>query len=88
MEAIDGKISLVTEIISILLDILIHPNLCAGSGRGKRGGIRTIYFYHAGLGAIYLLTAYAKADRDDLNPADKKALSRLVAVIKKEGTKN
>ena len=60
---------------------------CAGSGRGKRGGIRTIYFYHAGLGAIYLLTAYAKADRDDLNPADKKALSRLVAAIKKEGTK-
>ncbi len=30
-----------------------------GSGRGKRGGIRTIYFYHAGPDAIYLLTAYA-----------------------------
>ncbi len=59
----------------------------AGSGRGKRGGIRTIYFYYAGLGAIYLLTAYAKADRNDLSPADKKALSRLVAAIKKEGTK-
>ena len=24
----------------------------AGSGRGKRGGIRTIYFYHAGPEAI------------------------------------
>ena len=28
-----------------------------GSGRGKRGGIRTIYFHHAGPEAIYMLTA-------------------------------
>ena len=55
----------------------------AGSGRGKRGGIRTIYFYHANPTAIYLLTAYAKADRDDLTPADTRTLSRLVAAIKK-----
>ena len=55
-----------------------------GSGRGKRGGIRAIYFHHAGPEAIYMLTAYAKADRDDLTPADRKALSRLVATIKKE----
>ena len=56
----------------------------AGSGRGKRGGIRTIYFYLAEPGAVYLLTAYAKASRDDLTSADRKALSRLVAKIKKE----
>ena len=56
----------------------------AGPGRGTRGGIRTIYFYHAGPVAVYLLTAYAKADRDDLSPADKKVISRLVAAIKKE----
>ena len=56
----------------------------AGSGRGKRGGIRTVYFRHARHEAIYLLTAYAKADREDLSPADRKALSRLVAAIKKE----
>ena len=58
----------------------------AGSGRGKRGGIRTVYFYHAGSGAIYLLAAYAKADRENLTPADTKALSRLVAAIKKGTT--
>ena len=55
-----------------------------GSGRGKRGGIRTIYFYHAGPEAVYLLTVYAKADRDDLSTADKKVLTRLVAEIKNE----
>ena len=56
----------------------------AGPGRGKRGGIRTIYCHHAGPEAIYMLSAYAKADREDLTPADRKALSRLVAAIKKE----
>ena len=54
----------------------------AGSGRGKRGGIRAIYFHHAGLEAIYMLTAYAKAARDDLSPSDKRALTTLVAAIK------
>ena len=58
----------------------------AGSGRGKRGGIRTVYFYHAGPETVYLLTAYAKADREDLTPTDTRALSRLVAAIKKEAT--
>ena len=58
----------------------------AGSGRGKQGGIRTVYFYHAGPNAIYLPTAYAKADREDLTPADVRALSRLVAAIKKGAT--
>ncbi len=56
----------------------------AGSGRGKRGGIRTIYYFHAGPEAIYLLTAYAKAAQEDLSPADRKAWSKLVAAIKKE----
>ena len=57
----------------------------AGLGRGKRGGIRTIYFHHAGPEIIYMLTAYAKASHDDLSPKDKKVLSRLVAAIKGEG---
>lgn len=56
----------------------------AGSGRGKRGGVRAICFWHAGPGAVYLPTAYAKADRADLSHEDRKALFRLVATIKKE----
>lgn len=59
----------------------------AGSGRGKRGGIRTIYYYRADPAAVYLLTAHAKADREDMKPADKKTWSRLVAEIKWEETK-
>ena len=63
----------------------IRKQRWAGSGRGKRGGIRTIYFYHASPKIIYMLAAYSKADRQDLSPADKRTLSRLVAAIKKEG---
>ena len=67
----------------------VEPEVFASYGGkdrdgGKRGGIRTIYFHHVGPEAIYMLTAYAKADRDDLTAADRKALSRLVAAIKKE----
>ena len=53
-------------------------------GRGKRGGIRTIYFHHAGPEAVYLLSAYGKSDRENLTPDDEKAWSNLVAAIKKE----
>ena len=44
----------------------------AAAGRGKRGGIRTNYFFPAGPEAIYSLTACEKADRDDLTPTDKR----------------
>ena len=54
----------------------------AGSGRGQRSGIRTIYFHHARPKVIYMLTVCAKAARDDLSPSDKRALTRLVATIK------
>ena len=54
----------------------------AGSDRGKRGGIRRLL--SGWPDAIHLLTAYAKADRDDLTPADTTALTRLVVAIKKE----
>ena len=61
----------------------IHKLRWRGSGRGKRGGIRAIYFWHAGPEAIYMLTAYAKAERDDLTAADRKALSKLVESIER-----
>ena len=53
-------------------------------GHGKRGGIRTIYFYYAGPEEIYLLAAYGKSGRENVSPGDKKAWSKLVATIKKK----
>lgn len=34
--------------------------------RGKRGGARVIYYWHARSDCIYLLYGYAKSSRDDL----------------------
>lgn len=48
------------------------------AGRGKRGGARIIYYWHPGDAAFYLLFAYAKGIRDDLTPAQIRALRRLV----------
>jgi hypothetical protein len=56
----------------------------AASGKGKRGGVRVIYFFHVTPAVVYLLTAYAKAEREDLKPGDLRAWAQLVATIKKE----
>jgi hypothetical protein len=37
-----------------------------GSGRGKRGGLRVIYFLRLRAGEIWLLTAYPKNVRDSI----------------------
>jgi hypothetical protein len=34
--------------------------------RGKRGGARVIYYWHAGSDRIYLLYGYTKSSRDNL----------------------
>jgi mRNA-degrading endonuclease RelE of RelBE toxin-antitoxin system len=50
----------------------------SGSGRGKRGGIRVIYFWHQRTARILMLLAYAKNERDDLTPSQKRALRHVI----------
>lgn len=38
----------------------------AGSGRGKRGGLRVIYYWKNRAGEIWLLTLYAKNEAADM----------------------
>lgn len=49
-----------------------------GSGRGKRGGVRVIYYWAGSDGVVLMLLAYEKKDQDDLTPAQKKALAKVV----------
>ena len=51
-------------------------------GRGKRGGARVIYYYHSEAVPLFILTVYAKAERDDLSAADLKRYRAMVALIK------
>jgi mRNA-degrading endonuclease RelE of RelBE toxin-antitoxin system len=48
------------------------------AGRGKRGGIRLIYYWDAAEAAFYMLYAYAKGVRDDLTPEQLKLLRQAV----------
>lgn len=50
----------------------------AGSGRGKRGGLRVIYFWHQLTARILMLLAYAKNERDDLTESQKRILRRII----------
>jgi hypothetical protein len=47
-------------------------------GKGKRGGVRVIYFYRSAADAVYFLDIYAKSEKEDLTPADKHQLKELV----------
>jgi hypothetical protein len=47
-------------------------------GRGKRGGIRVIYYWSSIEAAFYMLYAYAKNEQGDLTPAQARVLGQLI----------
>lgn len=50
----------------------------ASKNKGKRGGIRVIYYRLVKEEKIYLLTLYAKNEMSDLSATEKKVLDQLV----------
>jgi mRNA-degrading endonuclease RelE of RelBE toxin-antitoxin system len=49
-----------------------------GSGRGKSGGIRVIYYWARACDTILLLMMFAKNERSDLTRDQKRILRRIV----------
>ncbi len=49
-----------------------------GQGKGKRGGVRVIYYHKKAADIYLLLLIYAKSEADDLTPDQAKALRELV----------
>lgn len=47
-------------------------------GRGKRSGIRVIYYWQVADDQIYLFTLYAKNEMSDLSSDEKKALKKML----------
>ncbi len=50
-------------------------------GKGKRGGARVIYYYHSGALPVFLVTVYAKSQRENLTQADRNSFKRLVDML-------
>jgi len=48
------------------------------NGKGKRAGVRIVYYFHCSADRIYLLTLYAKNEVTDLTSEECKALKKLV----------
>lgn len=47
-------------------------------GKGRRGGLRIIYFYFESEQQIWLMTLYDKDEASDLTPKEKKALKAAI----------
>jgi hypothetical protein len=80
------------EYRSLQMTLILHPDLgvvIPGSGglrkvrwslqgRGKRGGVRTIYYWAVSKAQILMLLMYAKNEQDNLTPEQLKFLRRIV----------
>ena len=51
------------------------------SGRGKSAGVRVIYYFHSPRMPLYLLTVFAKNERDDLTQGERNDLAKLVNIL-------
>jgi hypothetical protein len=49
-----------------------------GSGRGKRGGVRVIYYFRAKTNRLFLLFGYRKNQCEDLTRVQIKSLAKIV----------
>lgn len=47
-------------------------------GKGRRGGLRVIYYHLEAGGQIWLITVYDKDEIDDLSPAEKRLLKKAM----------
>jgi hypothetical protein len=52
-------------------------------GKGKSGGVRTIYFYASSFAVVLMIDIYSKNEKGNLTDADKKAIRSLVKEYQK-----
>lgn len=50
----------------------------AKAGRGKRSGVRAVYYYHNPAMPIYAITIYGKSGKENLTKAERNTMRRLV----------
>jgi mRNA-degrading endonuclease RelE of RelBE toxin-antitoxin system len=53
-------------------------------GKGKRGGVRIIYYYYSDLNPVLLFTVFGKNEKSDLTKKEKNILYNVIQDIKKE----
>lgn len=56
----------------------------AGKGKGKRGGVRVIYYFYNDSTPVFLLSIYGKGKQENLKPEEEKKLTSIAALLKEE----
>lgn len=54
------------------------------ASKGKSGGIRVLYVDFLYVEKIYLLSVYTKSDKANINNSEKKAIKKLIDLVKNE----
>ncbi len=83
-----------TEIVNVIANSPDIGDLIRGSGgvrkvrvslagRGKSGGARIVYFYHNDRIPVFLLTLFAKKEKENLTKAEVNQLKSLTTEIKR-----
>ena len=49
-----------------------------GSGRGKRGGVRVVYYFRSKTNRLFLIFGYRKSQCEDLTQAQIRGLARII----------
>ena len=55
----------------------------AAEGRGKRGGVKVIYYFHSDTFPLFLLTVYPKNQKANLTKAERNEFKKLVPMLVK-----
>jgi hypothetical protein len=53
----------------------------ARAGPGKRSGARVVYYFHNDTMPLYLLTVFAKGERENMSKAQRNELAKLTTVL-------
>jgi hypothetical protein len=61
----------------------IRKARAARGGKGKRGGARIAFYFWQVESTVFMLTAYAKSEQEDLSADEKKQIKALVDALKK-----
>ena len=55
-----------------------------GNNKGKRGGVRVIYYFYNESAPVFLLSVYGKGEQEDLTSEQRKQISALAQILKAE----
>ena len=57
----------------------------SAQGKGKRGGVRVIYYYHNESLPLFLLTVFGKGEKANITKTERNDLARLTPILRAYG---